>query len=201
MAQPNYRKPQYSCIDVEDIVPETPYTFTFNPNDQRQFWEDQYRFKNFMTQLKKDFYFLKEVCRIKGFVEISKGGRLHFHGCIRFKEVLDIFSFFLNKVHTLQRYGTYEIDTLQDSTKWNEYVAKQSRFYPKNVNYIDTEKLLKEDYDPPLSHFVKDLGKRTKRKKPTEVFVGDKPNYFQPEDDPNWKPTPPPEGLCLSDEV
>lgn len=97
-------------------------------------------------------------------MEISKGGRLHFHGYIVFKDIL---SFFLHNVERLQNNFTYEIDEINDLGKWHYYTIKQSHMWPKKQLKIVIDEKVHDKL-----HMVSE-------KKVKKEIVGDNNGYIQ----------------------
>lgn len=140
---PTTLKQQYSCISVEDIVPGVQYTLNLNPCDARQSWDKLYsvRFDECLRYISMILHDVKMYARARGYMEISKGGRFHFHGRIEFKDVKSIFMFFCEIPNKWQRVCTYEMDKIEDDAKWEKYITKQDRFYTNKCNYIDTKEI------------------------------------------------------------
>lgn len=127
MIRKNHPKVKYNCIKPEEVVDNTLYTFSFNPEEQPMFqkfysmtlnnlkdWSQQQH--NILTSLK--------YCKVECYMEISSGGRLHFHGYIK---ITDTVNFFLKTIKHIRHYGTYEIDHITDHEKWSEYVSKMEK--------------------------------------------------------------------------
>lgn len=113
----------------EDIDIELPYTFTFNPCDGRQYYYDADRVETFMEYWRTLFDSMFDDIEIDVHLEVSKLGRLHFHGIIKFKNLLN---FYLKDIIKLKNEGTLEIDTIEDGEVWEEYCTKQKLL---NIHY------------------------------------------------------------------
>lgn len=130
-------KPKESILSPEDMLPNVKYTLTINPNDSFQFWDD---ILDPYQRVKKATNHMRHVIRqnpnfhMDLQMEISRNGRLHWHGTILFKTDDKILEFFLGFVHEFLTKHTMEIDiisTIQISKKWkdwDEYCLKGKRF-------------------------------------------------------------------------
>jgi len=116
-----WQKKKNELIDMEDIDPKERYAFTFNPNDERQFFNKSNRLGLCISELEKVFY-VKSVYTLELYPEISKSGRFHVHGYII---IHDPVSWVLNIVHRLCKCGTVCIKKIDDGVKWQEYITKQ----------------------------------------------------------------------------
>lgn len=103
----------------EDVIIGELYSFSFNPSRTPKdghlgkFINDMHTFIDGLNN-----------CTIDMSPELSRMGRLHFHGVITIDKIIE---FYLYDLHKLKDAGTFEIDTIQDIVKWNEYVYKQSK--------------------------------------------------------------------------
>ncbi len=139
-----------STMYKKDVV----YSFTINPSDAGQYFKattiqrfrqfTDYNFKHLNT-------ILLDYCDITVYPEISRQGRIHYHGYIR---INDIFNFHLFSLHRLKEVYIYEIDTIDKSTKWSEYIHKdksviepalQALGLPYKVNNKIIKKYLNKD--------------------------------------------------------
>lgn len=127
MNRKTYTKAKYTCIKPEDVVEGTEYTFSFNPEEQPLFQRfysmTLNNLKDWSQQQDNVFRSLK-YCKINVVMEISSGGRLHYHGYIT---ITDTVNFFLKTIKHLKHYGTYEIDVITDPDKWSAYVYKMDK--------------------------------------------------------------------------
>lgn len=132
---------KYQCEKPEDINYGEQYALTINPCDKPH----QY-FNANSARRAKDFHknasehleklFSPTYCRIKLKLEISKKGRLHYHGWISFTDDDDIRNFFLVVVRKLQDFCTFDLHKIVDKKvdgkkfdgTWKQYVNKQSLF-------------------------------------------------------------------------
>lgn len=105
----------------EDLSENGLYSFTFNPVVQPQlpnYTLNLVSWHNGMDSIFKSCKFAE----IKCYVELSSGGRFHYHGTIQIKNVM---KFFIFDLHMLKVQGTYEIDHINDFVKWHNYCIKQ----------------------------------------------------------------------------
>lgn len=116
----NQKKPKYGCPEPEYIKEGQDYSFTMNP--LIQYFDDPIRRLKVFIETKK---FLSKFTCIQGVLynEVSRNGRLHFHGTINIKSS---YEFFVYCVPQLQAYCTYEIDELNHPEIWYKYCIKQS---------------------------------------------------------------------------
>lgn len=122
---------KYNAIPPEEVNTTELYSFSFNPEEQPLFerfyscklnnlkdWSQQQY--NILTSLK--------YAEVECVLECSRQGRLHWHGWIIIREPID---FYLKDIKKLKHYGTYEIDHIEDSEKWSNYVYKQMKHMKK----------------------------------------------------------------------
>lgn len=104
------------CVSPEKIILNQKYTLTINPNDAGQKW-----FSDIRQELSKadwDNYFndnVNKYVRVKIFQEVSKAGRIHYHGTIEFSRNKGINEFFIKNIHELLDLCHYEIDTIDQA--------------------------------------------------------------------------------------
>lgn len=104
----------------KDVV----YCFTVNPSDAGQFFKaTTIQRMRYATE-----YNCKHLNRILGdytdftlYPEISRQGRIHYHGYIR---VNDIFNFHLFCINRLKDIYVYDIHIINDSDIWSTYIHK-----------------------------------------------------------------------------
>jgi len=122
----SYKK-NTSILAPEEVNKDTLYTFSLNPDDDHQFWKEN---NSLQRELKfTDFWrkflerYLTPVAQYDIHLEVSRLGRLHFHGTIQFK---DIKEFYLYTLHWMLHICQIEIDTIKDPLVWKEYCTKQN---------------------------------------------------------------------------
>ncbi|AXH73544.1 MAG: putative replicase [Cressdnaviricota sp.] len=116
-------KPLHTIPSPEEIHLKTKYTFNFNPSDEYQYFGKEDRLKMF-TNWSNTYVFNTFCAKLEVYLEISRLGRLHYHGTIEFDNVLDIREFFIDKLHSITLKGTLEIDTITDLNIWMTYCTK-----------------------------------------------------------------------------
>lgn len=121
-------KPKYSIISPEDISLDERYSFSYNPEEQpdvQRFYCITLKCFESWSQKIYEIFSTLRYCEIETYVEISKAGRLHFHGYIR---ITDIANFYFYDLRKLKHYGTFEIDFIEQDENWDAYIKKQSWF-------------------------------------------------------------------------
>lgn len=115
-----YSKGGNQAIPPEQVLRDTWYSITINPADKYQFWNNEKRLLRFYAKAIENI----PMDNIEGhlFLELSKNGRLHYHGEIR---ITDTLRFFLDDIKKLEEYGHYEIDTIAEIDDWIAYCLKQ----------------------------------------------------------------------------
>ena len=126
-----------AIISPELITVDTEYTFTVNPSDDFQFFKEigSERIKkaqNHMTYIIRQ----NPNVKINLQLEISRTGRLHWHGTLMFKHLKHVTTFFLETIPDLLTKHHIEIDTIADKAKWKEYCLKQKHLIDVNL-YTD----------------------------------------------------------------
>lgn len=127
-----FANPKHSLIAPEEVNPSATYTFTISPREQYTNGSTNTILKQHLQNIlsiinklgtHKDYYF-------KLYPELSKTGRLHYHGIIR---ISNPFNFFLNLQKVIDD-CTMEIDTIEDPDVWTQYTQKQAHLW-KDVSY------------------------------------------------------------------
>lgn len=141
------RNSKSPIISPEEVSTEGYYTFNLNPQKQSEYegspiarWNKVYKD---IQQLISQFI---ESAEIEGYLEISRTGRIHMHGWIKFKNIAN---FYLELPKVL-KLATIEIDTIQDPHKWYDYCTKcnnvlkayqthikQDRFANTKLSFLD----------------------------------------------------------------
>jgi hypothetical protein len=133
-------------VSPEKIELNTFYSFTLSPNDSCQYFgyahrcekrdhifdpTETQRLKLFQRYIRDYPYkVLKKFCDVKLYSEISRNGRLHCHGWIKFKDFKSVMLFYTNVVEEYKRvYGFIEIDTIKDMQVWKTYCTKQQHLW------------------------------------------------------------------------
>lgn len=121
-------------LSPEQIDVDKEYTFTVSPNDDYQFWNDKQseRLKkatNHMTYIARQYMNL-DLCL---YVDVSRNGRIHWHGTIRFKTRLSIKEFYTEIIHELLTKHQIEMDTIKDLEIWLSYCTKVKHLWDEKV--------------------------------------------------------------------
>lgn len=131
----NYNNDRWKCIVPEELHElqkqgTVQLSFSYNPHDQYDLakYGGVSRFNLFKGKLRTIFSeaIPTDIAQYTGNIEISKKGRLHFHGVLN---ILDEVLFYLYSIPRLQSAGSYEIDTIEDIVKWKEYCEKQEDYW------------------------------------------------------------------------
>lgn len=119
---------RWACIAPEKVEPTEDYTFSINPD--KQFDNAKGRLKLVQNEVCKILSLLgdSKTYSFELYPELSRGGRLHWHGTIRITNVL---AFFTNIIR-IRDFCTYELDTIEDPDKWDEY-SKKGKGYMKDA--------------------------------------------------------------------
>lgn len=147
--------PQFKNNNKNNIVsPElievgTQYSFNFSPSDDRQFWNNVDRIGSLKTYF-TTFILKRSSMHIDAYMEISRNGRLHFHGTCKFLKQEHIIEFFVDHLHYIQNNGIIEIDTISDLDKWLVYCRKSQHLIKCNIR--SNEHLINASRDLKVSH-------------------------------------------------
>lgn len=112
-----------SILSPDKVELNIKYTFTVNPNDDFQYWGDQDR-------IKKATKHMQFICNryinydIELYMDISRTGRLHWHGTISFKTNTQILDFYVEIIHELLTKHQIDMDTIKDPLIWTTYCLK-----------------------------------------------------------------------------
>lgn len=114
-----------NIVSPENIMDGVAYTFNITPSDKAQFWgktnrcEDNFRIYNDYLHSK-----LSSTIRYELYQELSRNGRIHYHGIIIFDELSAVHDFYANRIYWLQENAIIEIDTCEDEEVWEKYCMK-----------------------------------------------------------------------------
>lgn len=114
----------HSAVPPEEVDNTVTYSFSINPS--KQYETQKNRLKLTQNDLCKTLSYLgnKKVFTFELYPELSQTGRLHWHGDIK---ILDVLTFYTNLIR-IKDHNTFEIDTIDDMTKWNEYKTKGQKY-------------------------------------------------------------------------
>lgn len=110
---------RWSLPAMEHLITNNDYAFSYNPEAQPASWAID-KLPKWWADMAKIFGALK-ASDVNIAVEISKLGRLHFHGTIK---VTSKWKFYYYDVPNLMKDGSFEIDTIKERKDWDTYVDK-----------------------------------------------------------------------------
>lgn len=129
-------------IEPKSIGLDIMYAITINPNDDFQFWTDpeSERIKKATNHLKYvikhnpnyDFHLVIDVSRI---------GRIHWHGTIRFKHLNHVRMFYTEFLHDFLSKHHLDMDTIKDPVVWNSYMYKTSHLWSNELTTVSVCKI------------------------------------------------------------
>lgn len=105
--------PKYSCLPLESMELNTEYAITIGPSDGHQYFKSLNRMEDFRNYWR--LFVLHnnpKHCHMVLHPEVSSGGRLHFHGTIKFSSRKSLLDFYVRTLPALRDRATYEIDTM-----------------------------------------------------------------------------------------
>lgn len=124
-----------NIIAPENWELDTYYSITLNPCDDYQYWSEisDERIKKSKNHMK---YLIRRYCNIHMdlYLEISRTGRLHWHGTIKISHINHVREFYLVVIHELMTKHHVDVDTIEDMDKWIEYCTKGIKII--NVNLM-----------------------------------------------------------------
>lgn len=113
--------PDY-IMSPECVKVDTCYAISIAPTDDYQHWSDEEnRLKNFVEFWQAYIQIL--TAEVLAYTEVSKLGRLHFHGTIKFKTQSNINTFYIHNVHPLTKRCMVHITLITDEL-WDVYMTK-----------------------------------------------------------------------------
>lgn len=117
-------KPKWQVISPEKCIVNEPFAFSFNPENQPELYKGNETLTLFSDWQHNQFSFFKKLkyCTLNIVLEMSCSGRFHYHGTIKF---INILKFFFYDLKILMFHGAGEIDSISDAIKWKEYCSKQ----------------------------------------------------------------------------
>lgn len=110
---------RWSLPAMEHAKVNLLYAFSFNPESQPCSWASD-KMNKWFTDMIKVLGHLK-ACTVEMSIEISKLGRLHFHGTL---QISSLWKFYYYDVPFLCKEGSFEIDTIKSIDEWQAYVDK-----------------------------------------------------------------------------
>jgi len=172
-------------VEPEDVETTQFYPFTINPQDELQHvGADAQRLRlvhrdlsEIISKLRYSSYDL--------YAELSKLGRVHYHGTILINDVLQ---FFIYDIHILKKIGSFKIATYKDEGSspkgWETYYMKQATLFKDDQQYHNLY------YDSTLlagARLEKILKKEEKNARKQECIDFFKESQFSLENKPNKK--------------
>lgn len=130
--------PKLSILEPKVICLQTYYSITINPNDDYQFFNDieSVRIKKAENHIK---YIMRKYINIRFslYIDVSRVGRIHWHGTIMFPFINSIKFFYTEVINELLSKHHIEIDTINDSDKWFHYCTKTAHLWKVVINTDD----------------------------------------------------------------
>lgn len=126
-------------LSPEVIKVDTLYALTINPNDDHQYWKSsstEDRLSDFNTYWQAYIQLL--TAEIHCNTEVSKIGRLHYHGTISFKTQKNINDFYINNFYKLANISNVMITLISDLDGWEDYYCKASHMIKDKINTTDS---------------------------------------------------------------
>lgn len=119
MRKQNTKTFRWDLPAMEHAKINTLYSFSYNPESQPCSYASD-RIQKWYSEMVKVISSLK-ACNVVLNLEISKLGRLHFHGTI---QISSLWKFYYYDVPKLMVEGSFEIDTIKSIEDWQAYVDK-----------------------------------------------------------------------------
>lgn len=130
------------------------YAITIQPNDKLQFHgnepmarilKSKQHYYTLFQKIHFPYYINMEISEPIGSLnEKATGGRLHYHGLIKFRNNKDITKWLLHTQYFILRQARLEVSKVNDKEGWLAYIEKQ-KLIPydiKNLSNYDNESLL-----------------------------------------------------------
>lgn len=142
MTFPKSMAPKCNIVSPEEIEVNKLYAITMAPNDDLQYWTDEERVSKLEHYMIN--YILKDAPAVIDItMEVSRTGRLHYHGTIMFPIRRNIHNFYINTIHKWLNKFIIEIDTIKDLTVWLTYCGKCKDVMMEDVKIHSTKALMK----------------------------------------------------------
>lgn len=117
------RVPKRAIISPEELELNTFYATTWNPSDKYQYFGNPKRIE-LLTEITERMIIEFPNTDLHFNMEVSRAGRLHFHGTIRWKSYTAITDFFINRVPELIDKWNIDMTPITDPSKWVDYCTK-----------------------------------------------------------------------------
>lgn len=131
-----------TIISPETVELNVDYAITFAPSDEYQYFGTPEREESLHGYM-KTFVLRIVPALLKLQMEISRSGRLHYHGTIKFFTIAQVKTFFVSIINKLLKKFQIEIDTIKDPKIWQTYMYKSKSMFPNG--YIETNKTFLKD--------------------------------------------------------
>ena len=110
---------RWKCLPMESLQQGELYTFSLNPESQPAMYQEN-KIQKWYSGIVKDLSKIKHAeYHLK--LEMSRLGRLHYHGTIR---VTCVWKFYLEDIAKLCAIGSFEIDGIDSMDEWQRYMDK-----------------------------------------------------------------------------
>ncbi len=131
-----------TILSPDKVTVQTVYTFTISPDDSFQFWNDisEERIKKATNHIKFLVRSLPNIT-INLTLDVSRKGRIHWHGTLEFKHINHVREFYLSSIPRLLKQHQIEVDTIKEMRKWSDYCAKTTHLWDITVRTSDVIKL------------------------------------------------------------
>lgn len=123
------RKAKTQIPEMDDIIAGQPYAFTYNPSDKHQYFGQPNRLNKSVVDL--DSILLYKSMKYELYPELSRKGRIHFHGYVVFDQIVDGYMY---SIPLLLKHGTVVIKQIDDNNTWLQYCLKQYKFHEWSQN-------------------------------------------------------------------
>lgn len=136
-----------SILEPKLVKTDVEYTFTVNPNDKFQFWDDHLndrisKSKSHCNKLLRTYCSIK----VKLHMDVSRTGRIHWHGTVKFPSDEAIKTFYIKYIHEMLEEHQIEMDTINDIEYWNDYCTKIKHLVDVVCTTETASKAMKELY-------------------------------------------------------
>lgn len=143
------KKYQVNILSPEDIHVDTNYALTLCPDDTLQFWN-----VNTVQRLNMSLAYARSLLNTLGkmihiglYLEVSRTGRIHYHGVINFLSQDAIKEFYLIRLHKILEHFRVEIDTISDYDEWDAYCTKASHLWEISIDTNSAVEFIKKQND------------------------------------------------------
>jgi len=141
----DYKKEE--IIGIEKLTLCEWHTFNLNPDDSRQYWDNNSvlnRIDSMESYVEKYLIpELKKYAMVEMYMEVSPKGRLHFHGVIMFTTNTYLRLFYLDYIHNILTKFTMTMGKITDKQIWYDYITKQQNILKGKILPYKTNDLNK----------------------------------------------------------